>query len=265
MRRLLTAAALIPVIVYVVLFAPAWVFLGVVAAVAFLCYREYDTIAASYGFGAPGPLGYAIGAAVLFLKPRPWTWLLVVLAALMALALVMRAKDPALALPRAGLLMLGVVYVFGCWRCAIELHGVGRHLLMYALIVNWAGDAGAYYVGKRFGRHKMAPRVSPNKSWEGAAASVVASALVAVPYLWYFVHPPCGLVIPLLIVLTVAANVAGQLGDLAESAMKRGAGVKDSGALLPGHGGFLDRVDSTLFAMPVIFAFVVWIAGSLVV
>jgi phosphatidate cytidylyltransferase len=263
MRRLVTAVALIPVIVYVVLFAPPWAFLGVVAAVAILCYREYDSIAASYGFGAPGPLGYAIGLAVLVCRPQPWTWLLVVLAVLAASALAMRDKDLAHALPRAGLLLLGVVYIFGCWRCAIELHGVGRHLLMYALIVNWAGDAGAYYVGKRFGRHKMAPRVSPNKSWEGAAASVVTSVLIAAPYLCYFSRMPVGSAIPLFIALTVAANVAGQLGDLAESAMKRGAGVKDSGGLLPGHGGMLDRVDSTLFALPVICAFVALMAGGI--
>jgi phosphatidate cytidylyltransferase len=263
MRRLLTAAALIPVIVYVVIFANAWVFLGVVAAVAFLCYREYDAIAAGYGFGEPGILGYAMGAAVLLWKPQPWSWLPIVLAALIALALAMRAKDLAHGLPRAALLLMGVVYIFGCWRCAIELHGVSPHLLMYVLIVNWAGDAGAYYVGKRFGRHKMAPRVSPNKSWEGAAASVAASVLVAVPYLWHFVRDAGSAPIPLFIALTAAANIAGQLGDLAESAMKRGAGVKDSGALLPGHGGLLDRVDSTLFALPVVYAFVVWAASAI--
>jgi phosphatidate cytidylyltransferase len=123
---------------------------------------------------------------------------------------------------------------------------------MYALILNWAGDAGAYYVGVRFGRHKMAPRVSPKKSWEGAAASVATSILIAVPYLVHFV---AGVPILAAILLTAAANAAGQIGDLAESAMKRGAGVKDSGTLLPGHGGFLDRVDSTLFAMPVIYVF----------
>ena len=109
----------------------------------------------------------------------------------------------------------------------------------------------------------MAPRVSPNKSWEGAAASVAASILVAVPYLWYFVHIGGSASIPLFILLTAAANAAGQIGDLAESAMKRGAGVKDSGALLPGHGGLLDRVDSTLFALPVICAFVALMAVSI--
>src|SRR5262249_5916703 len=131
------------------------------------------------------------------------------------------------------------------------------HWLMYALLLNWAGDAGAYYVGRRFGRHKMAPRVSPQKSWEGAAASLVTSMLLAGWYLQFFVPEVS---VPAALGLTAAANAAGQAGDPAESAMKRGARVKDSGGILPGHGGFLDRVDSTLFALPVIYAYVKLVA-----
>jgi phosphatidate cytidylyltransferase len=120
------------------------------------------------------------------------------------------------------------------------------------LLVNWAGDMGAYYVGRRWGRHKMAPRISPHKSWEGAVASVVASVLIAGAYLLHFVP---WIAVPQAVALTVAANAAGQLGDLTESALKRGAGLKDSGVILPGHGGFLDRVDSTLFSLPLIYAY----------
>jgi phosphatidate cytidylyltransferase len=249
MKRLLTAAALVPIVVYVVLFANYWVFLAVLITVAALCYHEYNGIAAAYGFGAPGPLGYGFG--LLLLASKGDALPIAIAAALVALALVMRERDLANALPRASLLLLGVVYVFGCWKCALPLRERGPHWLMYALILNWAGDAGAYYVGRAFGKHKMAPRVSPKKSWEGAAASVVVSAAVAGAYLAYF----AGVAIPQAIALTVAANAAGQIGDLAESAMKRGAGVKDSGSLLPGHGGMLDRVDSTLFALPVIWAY----------
>ena len=248
MRRVLTAAALIPIIVSVVLWANHWIFLAVLLAVALLCYHEYDAIAAHFGFGAPGPLGFAAGVALLL-----WNgdlWLILVLLALAALALAMRSQDLAHSLPRAALLVTGVVYVFGCWRCAIPLRALNRHWLMYGLLLNWCGDIGAYYVGRRLGRHRLAPRVSPKKSWEGAAASVATSVLLAGAYLWYFVGVPLWAAAA----LTAAANAAGQLGDLAESAMKRGAGVKDSGTLLPGHGGFLDRVDSTLFALPVIYA-----------
>jgi phosphatidate cytidylyltransferase len=249
MKRILTAAALIPIVFYAVFWAGPWMFLAILAAVACLSYREYDGIAASFGFGAPGPLGYAFGLWLLVWQGDARLPLTAV--TLVALAWGMRAK-PSEALPRAGLLIAGVVYIFGCWSCAIFLRERSPHWLMYALVLNWVGDAGAYYVGRHFGRHKLAPRVSPNKSWEGAAASVVTSVLLAGGYLLRAVP---GLPVWHVVLLTAAANAAGQLGDLAESAMKRGAGVKDSGAILPGHGGFLDRVDSTLFALPVVYAY----------
>jgi phosphatidate cytidylyltransferase len=119
-------------------------------------------------------------------------------------------------------------------------------------MLNWVGDIGAYYIGRPFGKHKLAPRVSPKKSWEGSIASVVTSGLVGTFYLQRFLP---GVPLGQAVALTVAANIAGQLGDLAESAIKRGANVKDSGGILPGHGGFLDRVDSTLFALPVVYAY----------
>jgi phosphatidate cytidylyltransferase len=247
MKRVLTALALIPIVVYVVLFANWWVLFAVVAAVAALCYHEYNAIAAAYGFGAPGPLGFGLG--LLLLSWRGDAWPVPVAGALLILALGMRG-DLAKCLPRASLLITGVVYVFGCWRFALPLREINPHWLMFALLVNWVGDAGAYYVGRPFGRHKMAPRVSPKKSWEGAAASVATAVIAGSAYLAFFV-PAVG--IPKAMLLAACANAAGQIGDLAESAMKRGAAVKDSGTLLPGHGGFLDRVDSTLFALPVVY------------
>jgi len=253
MKRVLTAAALIPIVVYVTLAANYWVFAAVTAAAAFLSYREYNAIAAAYGFGAPGPLGYAAGAALLFCDLFPAcrdAWLIVLAAALIAFAFALRAGDLAKAMPRSALLIAGIVYIFGAWKCALGLHGLSPHWLMYALLVSWVGDIGAFYVGRSFGRHRLAERVSPKKSWEGALASVVTAILIAGAYLVHFV-PSVGVVEAIL--LTAAANAAGQLGDLWESAMKRGAGVKDSGAILPGHGGFLDRVDSTLFVMPLVY------------
>jgi phosphatidate cytidylyltransferase len=251
MKRLLTALVLIPAVTYVILWADYWVFLSVLIVVALLCYYEYAGIAAGYGFGALSPMGY--GAGLLLLVWQGATWPLVTVITLVALAAAMRADDLSKTLPRAALLLMGVVYVFGCWKCAMPVRQANRHWLMYALLLNWAGDSGAYYVGRAFGKHKMAPRVSPKKSWEGAAASVVASVLVGGAYLFRFIP---GMSVAGAIGLTVVANAAGQLGDLAESAIKRGGAVKDSSAILPGHGGFLDRVDSTLFTLPVIYLWV---------
>jgi phosphatidate cytidylyltransferase len=255
MKRVVTAIVLFPIVISIVLWAPLWLFGAVVAAVACLCYREYAAIAAGYGYGTPGPLGY--GAGLLLLLPVPEPWLLLTAVALLALMLAVRAGNLASALPGSALTLMGVVYIFATWKCAIPLRERSPHWLMFALLVNWAGDIGAYYVGRSLGRHKLAERVSPNKTWEGAVGSLVASSLLAGAYLLWLVP---GLMVWQVVALTVTANAAGQLGDLAESAMKRGAHMKDSGTLLPGHGGMLDRVDSTLFALPVIYACLQYLA-----
>jgi phosphatidate cytidylyltransferase len=155
--------------------------------------------------------------------------------------------------PRALLFLLGVVYVYGPLVVAVYLRRWNPHWLMFALLLSWAGDTAAMYIGKAFGRHKLAPVVSPQKTWEGAAGSV-AGALIAGGIYAHFLIPDTPLAIVLL--LAVAGNIAGQLGDLAESALKRRAEVKDSGSSLPGHGGWLDRIDSMLFTVPVIYGLV---------
>jgi phosphatidate cytidylyltransferase len=232
------------------LWADPWIFLAVLVTVACLCYREYNAIAGSYGFGAPGVVGYGAGVLLLIWWDVPWAALVGI--TVVVLLMVMREQDLAHGLPRAALLLTGILYVFGCWKCARPLRELNPHWLMYGLLLNWAGDIGAYYIGSPFGKHQLAPRVSPKKSWEGSIASVLTSTAVGTIYLQRFLP---GVPLWQAVGLTVAVNVAGQLGDLAESAMKRGANVKDSGGILPGHGGFLDRVDSTLFALPVIYAY----------
>lgn len=255
MKRVLTALVLLPIVIYVVLGPNFWLFLGVLILVSCQCYREYDHIAESYGYGAPGPMGY--GAGLLLLLADREAGLLLTAVAILALALAMRETDLAHSLPRAAFRLMGIVYIFGTWKFALLLRDRNPHWLLYALLVNWSGDIGAYYVGRAFGRRKLAERVSPKKTWEGTFGSLLASVLLAGGYLIYFIPDVS---IFQAVVLTLAANAAGQLGDLAESAMKRGAGVKDSGQLLPGHGGLLDRVDSTLFALPVIYAYLRFLA-----
>jgi len=158
----------------------------------------------------------------------------------------------------------------------LRQQAAGAIYLLYLLLVVWAGDIFAYFVGRALGRHRMAPRISPKKTWEGAAASLAASLVVGI---LLFDHAPgissallrwgliarrdgmFGLEKPELwpiILLTTALNVAAQLGDLVESLIKRGAGVKDSGTILPGHGGMLDRIDALLFAAPVLWYYAAW-------
>jgi phosphatidate cytidylyltransferase len=228
-----------------------WLAFGAVALCAMLCYREYCGIAAGYGVTKLGPLGFAAGLGVLALSDGSAIFLTIV--ALAGISLAMRSQELVEVLPRASAMLLGVVYIFGAWKCAILLRDMSPYWLLFALAINWVGDISAYYIGKNLGMHKLARRISPGKSWEGSIASVVASIVFGVVYLKRFSND-----MPILqvVALSALANVAGQLGDLAESALKRGAGVKDSGTILPGHGGMLDRLDSSLFAMPVVYTLV---------
>jgi len=247
MKRVLTAAVLAPTVLYVVLAGPAWSFFLVIALVAALCYWEYSAIA---GIPRVEAIAGIAAGSLLFYTQGTTAFLLLILLPLLAMAMALRSRDLSHMLPDTAAQTFGLLYVYGAWKTAFLLHSISPYWLTFGLMVNWIGDTGAYYFGRNFGRHKLAPIVSPGKSWEGAAASTAASVLFGVFVLPRFVNIdllPAGLI-------SIAANVAGQVGDLAESAIKRGAGVKDSGTLLPGHGGMLDRVDSSLFSIPVLYS-----------
>lgn len=248
MKRVLTALILIPIFLVVILWSPQWVFLCVAAAVGILCFREYAQIVSLHHIGKPGLFGYAAGLLLMLLPNQNLTF--VVLIAIFAMALSLRSINLAEALPSAAALLLGVVYIFGALRCGVDLRAISVYWLFFALSLNWVGDIAALYVGRLLGRHRLAPHVSPGKSWEGSAASMAASIIYGALYL-----PRWSPAVPLAagLGLTAVANLAGQFGDLCESALKRGADVKDSGTSLPGHGGWLDRLDSSLFAMPVVY------------
>ena len=165
---------------------------------------------------------------------------------------------PALAVSSAGLLFVAFPFSYLVRVNEIETGSVGagrtgRQLVLFTLCLIWAGDMMAYFVGKWLGRMPMAPALSPRKTWEGAIANFAASLLVAVLFArWMQVETVN------LLLIAGLANIAGQAGDLIESAYKRGAVVKDSGTILPGHGGLLDRIDSLILAAPV-----VWLAWGL--
>ena len=246
MTRVLTALVLVPLGLGIMFVAPPWLaFLGV-ALIAGICYFEYLALVAAMQLPTFAPLGYAVGLLILAL-PLPGA-LLASLLAMLAMVLALRG-DLVRALASAGAFVLGLFYIFGSWRTAIDLGSISPHWLLMACAINWVGDTAAMLVGRSIGRNKLAPVISPGKTWEGAVASLVTGVLFAVFYIgWAMPQVPwwkTGLI-------AGAANVAGQVGDLAESALKRGANLKDSGTMLPGHGGWLDRVDSTLFAIPVV-------------
>ncbi len=156
-----------------------------------------------------------------------------------------------------GVTVLSVMYVvlLGGYLIAVRVGfepTLSRHLLAFFFLVLMGSDSAAYYGGRMFGRHKLAPSVSPGKTWEGAIAGMLASLLLAAAaHYWFFLNLPLKFALPLAAVM----NVVGVLGDLTESALKRSAGAKDTAQILPGHGGVLDRIDSLLFNAPVIYYF----------
>ena len=249
MNRLLTALALIALAVYLIFFSPQPIFISGALAFAVVCFWEYSGLVAAQSIPRPGSAGWLTGLVIIF-YPQ-FTLPGASLCLLVTFVFALRQQNLREVLPEVAASAMGAFYCFAPWRFAIDLRAVSVHLLFFALALNWVGDSAAYYVGRAIGKHKLAPSISPGKSWEGAIASVIGSIFFGVLYVGHFVPQ-----IPLWQVALIAAvaNVACQFGDLAESALKRGAGLKDSGTLLPGHGGFLDRLDSSLFALPVVYA-----------
>ena len=293
LKRIATAVVLIPIVLGLILRAPVPVLAVVAGVVALLAIHEFLKLTESYGVRPmtwPTHLFAALFFLMLAVSGESETALLstgkflVVLAFTAAivpfifLTRAMRGEDLRSGYPAAAASVFAFAYIALPMGMLVQLRQLwaGAFYLLYLLLVVWAGDILAYFVGKSIGRHLMAPRISPKKTWEGAAASVVASVAVG----WTLFHYALPLSSALLrvgliqrrdglfgleqpamgpvILLTVILNVAAQLGDLVESLIKRGAGVKDSGAILPGHGGMLDRIDALLFAAPVLWYYAAW-------
>jgi phosphatidate cytidylyltransferase len=265
MKRIVTAAVLIPLVLALVLKGHFWLLTLAAAVVALAAAWEFMDLADAGGAKMPRILVLISLAALFGCVFRNADLIGPALCAIgLVLFLVSVFRSPLDRVLRdAGSSLFCLVYI-GFTLCTLPLIGAqegGPSLLLLLLLVVWCGDIAALYVGKSLGRRKLAPRLSPNKTWEGTIASVagsVAITLVLIELAKYLT----GRGIDLLaypgsiwnwMFLAVILNIAAQLGDLAESALKRGAGVKDSGTLLPGHGGVLDRIDALLLAAPVLW------------
>lgn len=257
MQRLLTAAILIPLVVWGVLAAPTPVFAAVMAAVVLLGAWEWRRFA---GLTTAGGIGLVAGAGAMMalLWQGLWatglTWPTVLLPALLwwLLALHWVRHYPQLNWGRSNAvrLMVGALVLLPCWVAVVALHarGVqGPEYLLYLMVLIWTADSGAYFAGRRWGRRKLAPAVSPGKTIEGLWGALATSMVWASIGL-YWLEPGLPVLFVLLSLVTVLFSV---LGDLAESMFKRMVGLKDSGQILPGHGGVLDRIDSLTAAAPV--------------
>jgi phosphatidate cytidylyltransferase len=277
LARIGTAAVAIAAVVLVVSSAPPWLFALVLAALVVQGYREFAALACAHGIRPFTPLGAAFAALASI---SPWivrssevpdhyavAWINLpdplFLAMLVTFtALLVSRRDLKEALPSVACTVFGVVWLglLGSYLGLVRDAGDGDSLLYTLLFAVWLGDSAALFVGKLIGKHKLAPRVSPGKTVEGVAGQLAGSALgVAAGRALFF--SDLAPVLAWTDVFLLGALLAGAsiLGDLAESALKRGAGVKDAGGLFPGHGGVLDRIDSLLFAAPVMYYYSIWI------
>jgi phosphatidate cytidylyltransferase len=267
MQRVLTALVLIPIVIAVIFLSPRWPLLLLIAVfvVATLALWEYLGLADAMGAKTPRAVA-VVFLAVLFAATWRRPDLVTPVFACLALVLlvVCAFRSPVnRVLADTAYSVFGLVYIGYSMSTLYLLSSLdnGPSLLLFLFLAVWCGDVAALYIGRAFGRRKLAPTLSPNKTWEGSFASVggsivitllliwASTALVARNFVWLSYPGP----ILHWIGLAVLVNIGAQLGDLVESAIKRGAGVKDSGHLLPGHGGFLDRIDALLLAAPLLW------------
>lgn len=293
LKRVATAVVLIPIVVLLVLRAPVPVLAAVAALVALLTVQELLKLTEAYGVHPFRRTTYILVALFFLLlainpgndKPLLSTAIFVytlgfaaAIAPFIFLVVGMRSVELSRAFPAAAASVFAFTYIALPLGFLVQIREqwAGAFLLLYLLLLVWAGDIFAYFVGRTLGRHLMSPRISPKKTWEGALASLIASLVVGMLLYNYALPISTALLNAHLIekrdgffalqkpplwptlLLSAAINVAAQLGDLVESLIKRGAGVKDSGSLLPGHGGMLDRIDALLFAAPVLWYYAAW-------
>ena len=291
--RVLTALVLMPAAIAIVLFAPTW---GVAIAVAVLTVQAlWEYFALGEAIGHRAYRFWTFFCALLLLvqtwrSTRPFAFLtasvhqsgtvqstaisaqaaaigqrisaiyspvsLFFLFVMGLTVLTLFTRRPLVeTLPSAGISSSALLLVAFPLSFAVRLDAFklnGPRLLLFALVVTWAADTVAYFAGRAFGKHPLAPHISPKKTWEGSIAGVAGSLIVGYVFHYWLTIP-----VPHLLAMAFVGNVAGQMGDLLESACKRSAGVKDSGGLLPGHGGILDRIDALILCIPAIWYYLV--------
>jgi phosphatidate cytidylyltransferase len=263
MKRILTALLLVPILIAIIGYAPPPYFLALVAIATALALEEFFSIAMKSSLEVNRLWGHAIALLLLasfYVSPGNVLpcFLILTSSALLLLALGIRQNKLQDTLAGASATVLGLVYIPVTLGLMVALQrtatpwGAGNHWIFFLLLVVWFGDTGAYYVGRLFGKHPLAPGVSPKKTVEGALGGFLGNVLAALL--------AKEILLPLapnsdLLLLSILLGAVSQIGDLSESAIKRGARVKDSSNLLPGHGGMLDRIDGVLFAAPVMFGY----------
>lgn len=259
MKRELTALIASPIAIWIIGWSHAWVFDASVAVIGSLALYELLILGVRKGFHIPIPI--CIGAMLFILAAfilEPISVEMGVFLTLLAIPgwYVIRGGDLGEALPSSAIAIMATLYVGMLAGSMIRLRNdfpiEGPKLVFFLLLVVWLGDAGAYYFGKSFGKHKLSPLISPKKTIEGGVGGVLTAIIAAVVI--HFTFFPQFPVIHA-VIAGIILSITGVIGDLAESMWKRSADVKDSGTLIPGHGGFLDRFDSVFYTTPILYSY----------
>ncbi|HET6897217.1 MAG TPA: phosphatidate cytidylyltransferase [Vicinamibacteria bacterium] len=262
-RRLATAAIGIPLLALALFWGPPMLVVGLVAVVAAIGLWEFYALLAARGIAPLRVTGFVVAALFFIQTVRPALVppaLVPIVAVVVLLAMLTRADDVPSSVTSAAATLLGAAWLgaLGGTMATLRLAPVergGPWVEMLLLTTVMMADSAALFVGSAIGRHKLAPRISPGKTWEGLAGGLlggIAGALIVRHFGLQWIP------VTHLVVLAVLVTLAGVGGDLAESLLKRWAGVKDSGALFPGHGGMLDRLDSLLLGAPVLYYYLLY-------
>jgi len=271
MSRIITAAIALPILIASILIP--WLqplFIAIAAAALVFGLYEFYVLARKKDMKPDIAAGFLGGAALFtifcFATPDPIqqrldvqtiVLVLIVLTISTLIAAMLRGAPFDKMIAASGATILGVLYVVLLGGHLVALRTgfeqkLAAHLLSFFFLVLMGADTGAYYTGRAIGKRKLAPKISPGKTWEGVVGGLVAAlALATLAHYWFFRELPLQWTLP----LAAAMTIVGILGDLTESALKRGAGAKDAARILPGHGGALDRLDSLLFNAPLIYYF----------
>jgi len=260
LTRVLTAAVGIPAVVGIA-YLGGTVFAGVIAFVAILAQLEFYDLQTKVGWNPSRILGVALGLVIVLRFELSWSEPLLIGLALIAVADLLRTGPEKTPVARLAGTLVGVIYPVWLFSYLIDIRlglegsmsssqAFGTTIMLLVLV--WSADSAAYYVGKAIGKRPLAPSLSPKKTWEGSLASMPGALIVAIGFKFFWLSYMSWTDV---IVFSLISGAWGQVGDLAESAFKRSAGVKDSASLLPGHGGMLDRIDSLIVVVPLYYLY----------
>lgn len=252
-KKILTGLLIVPPVIVVIALGPPSVLTLMVLFATFFGLHEYYNLALPHSKKIERLMGMGLGLILSVIishgDSKVVLLFFVILLLLLSILFMATSQDLSSTISNMGITLFGILYIgfLLSYVSLIRNMADGRQWVLFLIATVWAGDISAFLSGSFFGRHKLYPKISPNKTFEGLGGAIVGSIIVSLSFAYLFIpHLERGLCI----LLAIGLGIFGQLGDFTESMLKRGAKVKDSGSLIPGHGGMLDRLDSFLFSAP---------------